>query len=211
MDADVRWAGWVEPALLEGLWSLTSGFVFPSLYEGFGLPVLEAMARGVAVACSNASSLPEVAGGAALLFDPSDTARSRRRCAGCWPAAPRSTRCAQAGRARAAQFSWERTARGYACGLRARRLGRVGGEDRLERALEREPLRVRRKPLARALAHRRAGAVHGDDRGGHRLRAAVAAITPLTPSSISSTAALSGSRTTMLGMPHWAASTTISP
>ena len=56
----------------EGLWALADAFVFPSLYEGFGLPVLEAMARGVPVACSNASSLPEVAGDAALLFDPHD-------------------------------------------------------------------------------------------------------------------------------------------
>ena len=47
-----------------------SGVVFPSLYEGFGLPVIEAMAAGVPVACSNATSLPEVAADAAILFDP---------------------------------------------------------------------------------------------------------------------------------------------
>ena len=47
-------------------------FVLPSLIEGFGLPVLEAMARGVPVACSNRPALPEVAGDAALLFDPED-------------------------------------------------------------------------------------------------------------------------------------------
>ena len=69
---DVRFPAWVSAEELEGLWALAEAFVFPSLYEGFGLPVLEAMARGVPVACSNASSLPEVAGDAALLFDPSD-------------------------------------------------------------------------------------------------------------------------------------------
>ncbi|HLK45565.1 MAG TPA: glycosyltransferase family 1 protein, partial [Acidimicrobiales bacterium] len=72
LERDVRWPGWLEPEAVEGLWRLSAGFVFPSLYEGFGLPVLEAMARGVPVACSNASSLPEVAGSAALLFDPRD-------------------------------------------------------------------------------------------------------------------------------------------
>ncbi len=70
IDDDVRFPGWIGPADLEGLWRETQAFVFPSLYEGFGLPVLEAMARGVPVACSNSSSLPEVAGDAALMFDP---------------------------------------------------------------------------------------------------------------------------------------------
>src|SRR5256885_1094352 len=60
----------VTPADLEGLYALADAFAFPSLYEGFGLPVLEAMSRGVPVACSDRGSLGEVAGQAAELFDP---------------------------------------------------------------------------------------------------------------------------------------------
>ena len=67
---DVRFLAWISAADLEGVWAIARAFLFPSLYEGFGLPVLEAMARGVPVACSDASSLPEVAGDAALLFAP---------------------------------------------------------------------------------------------------------------------------------------------
>ncbi len=87
----MRFLGWVSAAELEGLWALAAAFVFPSLYEGFGLPVLEAMARGVPVACSDASSLPEVAGDAALLFDPRD---ERAIAAGAARAAGRPPRCA---------------------------------------------------------------------------------------------------------------------
>ena len=62
--------GYVSDAALAGLYRRANAFIFPSLYEGFGLPVVDAMSAGLPVACSNAASLPEVAGGAALLFDP---------------------------------------------------------------------------------------------------------------------------------------------
>jgi len=65
--------GYVPDADLAALWSGARAFVYPSLYEGFGFPVLEAMACGTPVICSNVSSLPEVAGDAALQVDPLDT------------------------------------------------------------------------------------------------------------------------------------------
>jgi glycosyltransferase involved in cell wall biosynthesis len=68
----VRFFGFVPDATLAVLYRLASVFVFPSLYEGFGLPPLEAMASGTPVVASNVSSLPEVAGNAALLVDPQD-------------------------------------------------------------------------------------------------------------------------------------------
>ena len=69
----VRLLDYVPDEDLAGLYSGASAFVFPSLYEGFGFPVLEAMACGVPVICSNTSSLPELAGEAALLVNPTDT------------------------------------------------------------------------------------------------------------------------------------------
>ncbi len=109
---DVRFLGWVADADMEGLYAAARAFVFPSLYEGFGLPVLEAMQRGVPVACSGRSALAEVGGDAALLFDAEDP----RAIAD----AVRSILCDDAlaerlrtqGRAQAARFSWGASARG---------------------------------------------------------------------------------------------------
>jgi glycosyltransferase involved in cell wall biosynthesis len=97
---------WVED--LDALYARAGVVVVPSLYEGFGLPVLEAMARAVPVVSSNRSSLPEVAGDAALLVDPEDRSALREAIE---RALAESDRLGAAGRERAAQFTWERTAR----------------------------------------------------------------------------------------------------
>jgi glycosyltransferase involved in cell wall biosynthesis len=95
---------------LVAIYRRASVFAYPSLYEGFGLPVLEAMVCGVPVVASNRSSLPEVAGDAALLVDPTDP----EALAGALRATLRDgalrERLVSAGHARARDFSWQRTA-----------------------------------------------------------------------------------------------------
>ncbi len=70
---DVRMLGWVSDDDLEGLYAASDAMIFPSLFEGFGLPVVEAFQRSLPVACSRIASLPEIVGDAALMFDPHDT------------------------------------------------------------------------------------------------------------------------------------------
>jgi glycosyltransferase involved in cell wall biosynthesis len=111
LGLQVAFPAWVPDADLEGLYALAAAFVFPSLAEGFGLPVLEAMARGVPVACSDRSSLPEVAGDAALLFDPTDPAAITRAIERLLGDAELAAELARRGRLRAARFTWERAAR----------------------------------------------------------------------------------------------------
>lgn len=108
---DVRFEGWVSTEELEGLWALADAFVFPSLYEGFGLPVLEAMARGVPVACAEASSLPEVAGDAALLFDPRAEGEIAQAIERLLEDPQLADELRAKGLERVRQFTWERTAR----------------------------------------------------------------------------------------------------
>jgi glycosyltransferase involved in cell wall biosynthesis len=108
--SDVRWLGWTSEADVEGLFALAALFAYPSLYEGFGLPVLEAMARGVPVATSDRASLPEVAGDAALLFDPADPAGIAQTIETLLADRELAARLGEAGRARAATFTWKRTA-----------------------------------------------------------------------------------------------------
>ncbi len=108
---DVRMLGWVSDAELEGLYAAAAVFALPSLYEGFGLPVLEAMARGVPVVCSDRGSLREVAGDAARRFDPERPAEIADAIASLLADPAEADRLRAAGRAQAARFTWEATAR----------------------------------------------------------------------------------------------------
>jgi len=108
--ADVRWLGWTSGPDVEGLLACCAAFAFPSFYEGFGLPVLEAMARGVPVACSDRASLPEVAGDAALLFDPDDPGAIAAALERILGDPVEAERLRAAGRQRAARFTWARSA-----------------------------------------------------------------------------------------------------
>ncbi|MBI3362361.1 MAG: glycosyltransferase family 4 protein [Chloroflexi bacterium] len=111
LEGRVLFPGFVADDDLPALYSAARAFAYPSLYEGFGLPVLEAMACGTPVVTSTASCLPEVAGGAALLADPRDVdglAAALRRV--CEDDNLRRTLIAQ-GRARAREFTWGRAAR----------------------------------------------------------------------------------------------------
>jgi glycosyltransferase involved in cell wall biosynthesis len=111
IEDDVRLLGWVSDPELEALYLVASCFVFPSLYEGFGMPVLEAMSRGVPVACSNRGSLREVAGDAALLFEP-ESVRSIADAIERVLADPEEAkRLRVAGREQASRFTWQATAR----------------------------------------------------------------------------------------------------
>jgi glycosyltransferase involved in cell wall biosynthesis len=112
----VRRLGVVAPEKLASLYRRAACLVFPSLYEGFGLPPLEAMACGCPVAASRAGAIPEVCGDAAVLFDPSD---ADAIAAAVLEADSRAEELRELGLARAAGFTWEETARRHETVYRA--------------------------------------------------------------------------------------------
>ncbi|WP_420631591.1 glycosyltransferase family 4 protein [Candidatus Leptofilum sp.] len=106
----IKFIGRIDDADLPALYSGATLFVFPSLVEGFGLPVLEAMACGTAVACGNASSLPEVGGDAVAYFDPTNIQQMAAVLQKLAQNEEQLAELAQKGLVQAAKFSWEKTA-----------------------------------------------------------------------------------------------------
>jgi len=107
----IRFLGFVGTADLPDLYRGAALYVFPSLYEGFGLPVVEAMACGTPVVCSNRSSLPEVGGDAVITFDPEDPEAIAAAIRQVLDSPARREEMSVAGLRRAGQFSWETHAR----------------------------------------------------------------------------------------------------
>jgi glycosyltransferase involved in cell wall biosynthesis len=118
LESDVLFTGQIREQDKAPLYSAAGVFVFPSLYEGFGMPVLEAMACGAAVVTSNSSALPEVAGDTAVLVDPNSTDAIGDAMLALLRDPARRQALGDAARARAAHFSWgavaEQTMKVYA-------------------------------------------------------------------------------------------------
>lgn len=111
LENDVQFLGFVDDADLPVLYGRADFFIYPSLYEGFGMPILEAMACGTPVITSNCSSMPEVAGNAALLVEPHDVNDMASKMMELAGSKDLCTGLRSAGLARAAEFTWNETAR----------------------------------------------------------------------------------------------------
>ena len=110
LPGNARRVGYLQDSELRALYERAVGFIFPSLYEGFGLPPLEAMTCGCPVLCSNASSLPEVGGEAVRYFDPADAGELAHQMEQLAADSAQQAALRTKGARQAEQFSWEKTA-----------------------------------------------------------------------------------------------------
>ena len=126
----IRFLGFVPEQELASLYHLARLLIFPSLFEGFGLPLVEAFEAGLPVACSNSSALPEVAGNCALLFNPSDPEEMSEAMLRLWKDDDLRSDLVRRGRSRVAGQTWERVARNYRALYRFVGGGDLSDEDR---------------------------------------------------------------------------------
>jgi glycosyltransferase involved in cell wall biosynthesis len=111
LERFVRILGYVPRQDLPCLYTLASLLAFPSLFEGFGIPLVEALACGCPVVCSDAASLPEVAGSAGVLFEPRSAEDMAQKIWSVWSSKEQQNQLRQRGLERARLFDWEETAR----------------------------------------------------------------------------------------------------
>jgi glycosyltransferase involved in cell wall biosynthesis len=131
LEASTRFPGFISPAELRGLYELATALVFPSRFEGWGLPVCEAFSAGLPVASSSATSLPDLIGDAGLLFDPGDAGQIAECVLRLWRDPVLRKTLSESGRERGALFSFDQTVRLFRAHYR--RLGRrpATEEDRI--------------------------------------------------------------------------------
>ena len=130
LGSQVQFVGFVRPVELRALYRLARCMVFPSSFEGWGLPVVEAFHEGTPVACANTTSLPEVAGEAALLFPVDSPVAMAEQLVRLWRDDALRARLATLGRARAASLSWTRSARVFRSHYRRIAHRQLSDEDR---------------------------------------------------------------------------------
>jgi glycosyltransferase involved in cell wall biosynthesis len=111
LSESVRFTGWIPREELHDLFRRARAFIYPSCFEGFGMPILEALAAGLPSACANVEPMKSIAGDAALQFDGTSAAALRAAMESLTQDEPLRRRLTEAGPLRAAQFSWEAAAR----------------------------------------------------------------------------------------------------
>jgi len=129
LQRQVSFLDFISPMELQCVYRLSRGMVFPTLFEGFGMPLLEAFLVGTPTACSNVSGLPEVAGDAALIFDPCDPVAIANALLRIWTDDDLCRTLAARGKERVRNFTWDRTARIFRAHYRRISRGQLLPED----------------------------------------------------------------------------------
>ena len=131
LDSQVRFVGFVRPVELRALYRMARCMVFPSSFEGWGLPIVEAFHEGTPVGCANTTSLPEVAGDSALLFPIDSPIAMAEQLVRLWRDDALRARLSALGRARAASLSWTHSARVFRAHYRRIAGRQLNAEDRV--------------------------------------------------------------------------------